>query len=376
MATDQALTDIRGKAPVKQPSVRVLAAAAAHNDCALSRLALASRTNLDKLCEGTHYAVDFGQDPQAFQRGNTFERLVKDEEKGYATLIALLRETLQFAPTDVKIVDLREGVPPNENGLKLRAARTKQLLKQIAQKQKDAPNIINGAVLTCRLAGQTAYFEADGLAAASAGKLYVIEIKSFPFTDGKVDSDKFGTALDQLAWYAALTRLTLIDAQLSPDVLSSDGLMVLARGTSLQPVMLVKNISHRITRALEVLQAAPSVEEAIKAGDGQQFPDPAMHPDKRVQQLEAMMDAVGTTYKPECLQDCGMARLCRARSHGVGATRLCGSALVRQLPGIRTLPRAIELSTGVKPAPHEVQAAEMLRRAAAVHQRLAKGGAL
>ena len=47
MTTHESLAKIRGDAPEKRPTVRVLAAASAHNDCAFSRLALASRTDLE-----------------------------------------------------------------------------------------------------------------------------------------------------------------------------------------------------------------------------------------------------------------------------------------------------------------------------------------
>ena len=183
MATQEELAQVRGKAPEKRPTVRVLAAAAAHNDCALARPALGTRTDLDKLCDDTYFAVDFGQDPQAFQRGEMFERRVKD--KDYAALIQLLREKAGFALVDVRIRDLRSSARPNQEGMKQRAVETKQLLRKIANKAGDAPNIIDGAVITCTIAGTTAYFEADGLAAATGGKLHVAEVKSFPITDGR-----------------------------------------------------------------------------------------------------------------------------------------------------------------------------------------------
>jgi hypothetical protein len=115
MTAHESLAKIRGDAPQKRPTVRVLAAASAHNDCAFSRLALATRTDLEKLCAGTYFEVDFGQDPQAFQRGEMFERRVK--EKDYAALIQLLRDQAGFPATAVRIRDLRSSAPPNEQGL-------------------------------------------------------------------------------------------------------------------------------------------------------------------------------------------------------------------------------------------------------------------
>jgi hypothetical protein len=79
---EQKLAQVRGSAPEKRPTVRVLSAATAHSDCNVAMLALAARTDLDKLCDGTHFEVFFGQDPQAFQRGQIFERRVKDAAYG------------------------------------------------------------------------------------------------------------------------------------------------------------------------------------------------------------------------------------------------------------------------------------------------------
>jgi hypothetical protein len=192
------LTAIRGSAPEKRPTVRVLSAATAHSDCRFAMLGLATGTDLDKLCQGTYFEAAFGQDPQAFQRGQLFEQRVK--EYGYSALIQLLRDKAGFPLTSVRSENLRSRFPPNTRGLRLRAAETRRLLRQVARNVPDAPNIIDGAVLTCTIAGRTAFYEADSLAAAANnGQLHVIEIKSFPITDGRCDNDQLGAACDQAA---------------------------------------------------------------------------------------------------------------------------------------------------------------------------------
>src|SRR5437879_2365364 len=111
MAPEEMLAKIRGLAPEKTPSVRVLSAATAHSDCRFAMLALATRTDLDRLCDGTYFEVAFGQDPQAFQRGQMFERRVK--ESAYGALIQLLRDKAAFPLTSVRIEDLRSRTPRN-----------------------------------------------------------------------------------------------------------------------------------------------------------------------------------------------------------------------------------------------------------------------
>ena len=50
---EEELANVRGSAPEKRPTVRVLSAATAHSDCSFAMLGLATRTDLDRLCDGT-----------------------------------------------------------------------------------------------------------------------------------------------------------------------------------------------------------------------------------------------------------------------------------------------------------------------------------
>src|SRR5205085_2477865 len=98
--------------------------------------------------------------------------------------------------------------------------------------------IIDGAVLTCTIAGRIAYFEADSLAAAAAGKLHVVEVKSFPVTDGRCDKNKLGAACDQAAWYVLLCQRELVEEGLPADVVSSEGFIIVPQGVGLTPTLL------------------------------------------------------------------------------------------------------------------------------------------
>ena len=275
---DEKLAKVRGSAPEKRPTVNVLSAATAHSDCPVAMLALASRTDLDKLCAGTYFEIPFGQDPQAFQRGQMFERRIK--EPAYATLIQLLRQKAGFPLTSVRIENLRSRFPPNTEGLRLRAPERRRLLRQIARNTTGAANIIDGAVLTCSIAGQTAYYEADSLAAAaSGGRLHVVEIKSFPITDGRCDEEKLGAACDQAAWYVLLCRRILIEERLQPDVVSEEGFIVLPEGVGLKPTLLRQNLAARIRRAERLLASVPDPAQILAKLSGDvQFPSPASIP--------------------------------------------------------------------------------------------------
>lgn len=372
---EQKLAMVRGNAPERTPSVRVLNAATAHSDCPFAMLALATRTDLDRLCDNTYFQADFGQDPQAFQRGNMFERRVKDNS--YAALIQLLRDKAGFPIPDVRIEDLRGRAAPNQKGLIQRAAETKRLLRMIARNDAGAPNIIDGAVLTCNIAGNTAYFEADSLATSSGRRLHVAEIKSFPITDGRTDPAKLGAACEQAAWYILLCRRTLAAEGFPVEAISSEGFVILPHGVGLTPTLLRHDLTAKIRRADRLLATAPDPRSIVDSlSQGITMPGLDVVPEDRLDQLDRLLDSVGSSYKPTCLQDCGMARMCRSRAHSASATALCGSRIVRQLPGVPTLTRADELAAGATTHADEVHVGTALRRARVVFDRVIARGEL
>jgi hypothetical protein len=366
---------VRGGAGEKSPTIRVLASASANHDCPTAMLALATRTDLDSVLNGTYFEAPFGQDPQAFLRGQMFEANVKGER--YGRLIQLLREHGVFPPgRPVAIHDLKTRFPANKSSLAPRAEETRRLLREMVRRRHGAPIIIDGAVLTCRIANQIAYFEADGLAASSDGGIHVAEIKSFDITDGRCDEEKFGSACDQAAWYALLARMTLSDAGLDPSFISDTGFIILPQNTGLTPVLVPKVLTNRIERARQVFAAMPDVANILAHAGNVTFPAKDAAPDERLIGVEQLLDAVGTRYRPECLKSCALSRLCRARAHQAGLTAMCGSNVVRQLPNVPTLQRAAELTAGAPPGSNEAHVADSLMRADAMYTRAMNGGPL
>jgi hypothetical protein len=253
---------------------------------------------------------------------------------------------------------------------------TRQELRKIARGDKNAANIIEGAVLACKIAGRVAYFEADGLAAAVRRTLHVVEMKSFPCTDGRCDNDKLGAACDQAAWYALLCRLTLADLGLPTDVVSDRGFIVVPEGIGLAPTLLIQHLGAKIRRAERLLASMPQVASAVEMAAKLPFPGVGVRPSIRLKAIEKLMDAVGTSYHPDCLQDCGMARKCRARAHQAGQPSLCGSQVVSLLPGVTSLNRAAELAAGAKPRSAEVHAAAGLASASTIYDHVLEKRAL
>jgi hypothetical protein len=369
---DEKLARIRGNAQKKNPTVRVLAAATAHHECPTAMLGLASSTDFDGMCADTPYEAPFGQDPPAFRRGEMFERRVKSPH--YGEFLRLLREIADFPVESARIADLRSRHSRNSEGLKIREAETRQLLRQIARRDQEAPNLVDGAVLSVRIGGRVAYFEADGIAAAAEGLIHVAEIKAFPFTDGQCDFEKLGAAMDQAAWYALLVRRMLRELGFSGEEVSNTGFIILPLGLGLNPTLLKQGLAQRIARAERVLQTADDA-----GGDPDDLPDvvfPASDDPDVIGRLEKILDTVGSEYRPECLASCGLSRLCRERAQDLGEPSLCGGQVRQQLPEIRTLHRAAELARGARPGLVEMPAARALAQSARLYERVLRSGKL
>jgi hypothetical protein len=371
---------IRGSAPAQSPNVRVLAAFSGHADCRLAALGFAAGIDFDRLLAGTPYAVPFGQSPYAFQRGQAFERSLSRD--GYGPLLSLLRSELRFKISDARIANLRNAYTRDRQGLRLRAHETRTLLREIVRRTGSAPNIIDGAVLETELGGVRAHFEADSLATTAGGPVHTGEVKSFPVVDGRADPEKLAAAIDQASVYTLLARLTVAELGGDPAIVSSHVLLITPRNVGLTPTLQVYDARSRIARVELLLSRAPDIRQlAVDLPPGLGFAPVAQSagaPERRIEALHALADAVGTRYVRTCLADCGLARFCRSRAFSSGQPSLAGPQTVRMLPGVATLDRAVELAAGAPPSPREEPAAAQLQRAARLYnggRAVAAGGA-
>jgi hypothetical protein len=363
---DDLLRDLRGRAPRRSPTVRVLAAFADHGDCNLATLAFAARVDLDRLLVQTKYAAPFGQSPFAFSRGVAFEKMV-GADSNYGLTLQLLRERMGFPVADARVANLRDGYPRGRGGMGLRAHDTRALLRLILRGERDAPNLVDGAVFETRVGGVLARFEADALAARVGGLLHAGEIKSFPVVDGRAEPDKLAAALEQVALYVLLAKQEVAALGGDPDLVSTVAMLITPRNVGLTPpVLSVRDVARQVARAERLLAQVPAVAElaaALPPGPGfGPIADTKADPDRRVEAFHGLADRVGTAYKPSCLS-CGAVRLCRLRAFTTGAPPLAGAKAVRLLPGVRSLPRAVELGSGAPPTAAETPAAAQLARA-------------
>lgn len=366
------LAALRGSAPRRSANVRELARFAANSACSLANVGFAARVDFDQLLRKTRFEAPFGQSPFAFRRGNRFEELLR--EHNHAALRRLLGETFAYDVRGAKVENLRQTRARGKAGLERRAEDTAGLVKAIVTGAKDAPNLIDGAVLGRTIGGVSAHFEADAVAAQFGRPIHVGEIKSFPTVDGQADPEKIGAAVAQVSIYILLLRELVERVGGKADMVSSDALLITTKNTGLQPTMHVKAVGREVERAARILDQSPAVEDIAAAL-------PAKVPSfervfegeesARLDSLNQIADAVGVEYRPSCLSSCGLSRFCRDRAHESGDPSRVGGQLVRLLPGLRSIDRVTALASGKKPAADEMAIAEQIQRAAALREQLA-----
>ena len=104
-------------------------------------------------------APQFGQSPFALGQGNRFEARVK--ENGYEALVEVLRGVGFELPDELAAVQIT--APPGLDMMDRRAAKTRDVLRAIAEGATDAPNVIDHGVTELRVGGSSVYLEQDAL---------------------------------------------------------------------------------------------------------------------------------------------------------------------------------------------------------------------
>ena len=203
-ATAKRLDAIRGSSPRRSPNVRVLADFSQNTDCRLATLGFAAGVDFGNLLRGTSFQSAFTHSPFAVTRGLSFENMLR--ENNYALTLDLVRGPLGLPAKGAHAVNLREGFPAGPGRMPARLKKTQDLMQQILRGETAAPHWLDGSVLRCGVGGIEAFFEADALGRGSVGPIRIVEVKSFPKVDDRIDPDQLGSALDQSALYVMLSR--------------------------------------------------------------------------------------------------------------------------------------------------------------------------
>jgi hypothetical protein len=339
------LDRLRGPNPAKRHNARTVAALTGNPGC--TRRAVLDAAGIDKprLAQRIGFPGNFGQSRFALARGNTFEAMLKADGG------ALLLETLGHAPTDVRYADLGEDA---DDTLGARHARTRSLLADAA-----GAALIDHPLLTLEVAGQTVFLEPDLIALQVAGRLQVVEIKSFAIVDGQADSAKVSAAATQAAVYVlALRRL---HSSLGHDdrLVSHEVVLVCPENFSLRPAAVVLDVRKQLSTLTRQLTRLAAVADIVAGLPADLSFDLAMAP----ADLMAALDRVSARYAPECLSACELAAYCRHQA--AGSTAALGRPVRDALGGIESVAEVLDLAAGRRTPTEDQTEAAMLLRAAA-----------
>lgn len=372
MDVDNTLNELAGGARQTGRSVSGVAKWAHNTACGLNNAAFAARVDLDRLLEGTPDAPEFGQSRFAIARGQRVERIGREKE--YEKTFEILDDVFGY-PEERVAKDLRHGFGFGDKALDKRADATREAVADIVDGKKGAPNIIDGAVFAADLGGYRARLEADTVGARTGPELHVTEFKSWSKVDGQFsDAGKVGDALRQMGVYAVLLSRVIEEVGGDPDKLLSDvGLLITPRNVGLQlvgsplPLRKARLVAETTIAALpHPSDLAGQVDPKITFGP---VGDRERDPSERIEALDHVAEAFGTHYQSSCLESCGLAKFCRGQARDEDSPGLCGTNVVRMLPGVRTLSRASELAAGSTPSAEEVEtgAADLLTETASVY---------
>ncbi|MEU0933209.1 hypothetical protein [Embleya sp. NPDC005971] len=357
------LEQLRGTLPTRNHNARTVAALAANPGCARRGVLDAAGIEKTVLADRLGFPARYGgRSPFAIGRGNVFEARVKAD--GGTELRRLLAETLGAHPDAGALIDVDHesaGRPSREE----RVARTRDALARAARGEPDACAILDHPLLPLDVAGRRAYLEPDAMACRVAGRLYVVEIKSFAIIDGSADPGKLASATRQAAVYVHALRRLAAELGLDPDVVATDIVLVCAQDFSNRPVAVVLDVRRELATTRRRLERLSGVEELLG-----ELPETLTF-DVDGELVGAAVARVPAAYVPDCLSACELALFCRDEARGCapggGSVGTLGTSVRGALGGIEDIADALALADGRRAArPGEEDVARLLRRAQAL----------
>lgn len=361
------VVDVLGKTHKNSFSMARAAKLAATSTCPTAMTSAVTGLETARLVEGTDFHDPARVPAAARGRGAALERMLRDNE--YAHVIRLAREHFGFDVVNVIPANLRIGYPPNSAGMVRRAAATRQHLEAWLRGDPDAANFLDGAVIAYEVGGRKVYAEADVLGLVVGGTLRLFEIKSKQLVNGQlVGGPNRGWKL-QMTMYLVLVRALLdeiaadlrrqgITAAGGGELVSTDALLVVSKGTGLYPLGLPLDLRDDIAMAELTLERLNDVDaaSALTALEKRLWPAnlPTVVDDAtkaaRAELVGEILDALGHDFGPHCLGNCDLYKLCRDRNAGRLAS--VDRSLVRAAgPELPTFAQVVSIARRPQDAP-------------------------
>lgn len=382
--TTAALRDFRGDFPAANFSARRIASALEAPGCHRRTVLDAASVDVDRLGVLTGSPPD-RQSPIAISRGKQFERQVTDN--GMAAALSLVRTHLGLEIPEARTVDLSPGALkeayPDAQGRtmnQLRARLTRQHIENMITSPDQAPNLIQHAMTTLPFGGETAYLEQDVLAFAVAGRIHVVEIKSFPAVDGRADPSKASETVRQTAVYLLSMQDLVVELGAPPDIVDTTVLVILPHNLSFRPIGLTVDAAMQVRRLRRQLAAVPAAAAVLDGlPDGVSLPAlPAKNatPEARAEARSTAGTALAALPARFCdgCVSCPLFRFCRTEADSQQLASRLGSEVAGGCGEVTTIGAALDLASGRRrpESPAEAAVADLLARGAAA-ARLATG---
>jgi hypothetical protein len=365
------LDRLRGPFPTKRFDARRIAATLEQPGCDRRLTLDAAHVHLNRLAEVLG-APPARQSPFALTRGNAFERQVMDS--GMAGLLPVLRSELGMSIGAVRQVDLSAEQVASTYGKatpSLRLLLTRQRLTEMLIGDPAAANLIRHPLLAVSVAGLVQYVEADVMALVHAGRLHIVEIKSYQAIDGRPDPAKVAQTALQSAVYVLAIQDLVEDLGFPVTIVSTDVLLVVPANFSFTPVGYRTSVRSRVSRLRRQLASLPAASTIAEA-----LPDDLVLPaapgrtatvaerDVARRQAAEVVSAISPLFGDGC-PTCPLFRFCRDEARSSGAVDALGSAITADIGDVATVDAALALARGEQTptSPPEAAVAETLSRA-------------
>ena len=370
---------LRGPAQPLPHSARTLAALTSNPSC--DRRAVLDAAGIDKDTLATHLGTPgpVRKSRLALQYGLAFEDRVLGRDQ--AELVRLLREALNLDLPEVGYEDLNSVATDQDRSTpQLRHARTRSLIISAATNLAPPRTVLNHPVLCLPVAGHHVYLEPDVLAFHHDGTFHVVEIKSFPVIYGQADPAGVNAALIQAAAYILALRHVLTEADLPPQCVSDDVILINPLNFTQRPTATlqsarrqVESLAYRIGR----LERLPALLDRLPPNTTFDLAlDSAGNPTRPRSELVSALDLLPPHYTTRCRRHCDLATHCRDEALTHNRTEALGTAVREDIAGITTVTTALALVDGrIHPADEHAYITGALRHAQRLYDELQAGTA-
>lgn len=367
------LAAVRGAATPQGFSARKIAALLDNPECGRRKLLDAAGVDKRALAERVGYPSPFGQSPFAIARTAAFAEIVRRD--GFAELIRLLRDTLNFPLAEAGVADLADpaiAASGSTEGLSSQEARHREtvaLLRDAASGTQ--PMAVFGfPVLALDIGGVPAYLEPDAIVHREGGRFTIVGIKAFPVIDGQAPAASLTAAVKQQAVYQIALRQNLAEAAgANADAVSDDVVLVCPQNYSNRPIAVIHNAKQQADAITLLLDRLSGVDRLIAdlpaAVDFDLSEDETGAERRDPGELATALESVRARYLPTCRANCDLAGFCHHEAERTGSPSLLGPDVRDALPGITSIQAALTLiNEETEPSPDQAEAAAHLRRAA------------